>query len=175
MIPKVAAKTGRSPEVRRGLRAAGSRVGRRGAASAPPGVGDVDDGDDDPDQGDYPGASVVLRKHGRGRAETDPHRPEGQEDPRDARTGGRPAASARLRRMIAMLPGTVSGALPEPGVHPLVDLVADPLDQPLSDRDVVLAAKFAVRRRRGGDVVPGKLLHGDTIHLDCACVYELPG
>jgi hypothetical protein len=32
-----------------------------------------------------------------------------------------------------------------------------------------------VRRRRGGDVLPGKLLHGDTIHLDRGYVYALPG
>ena len=36
--------------------------------------------------------------------------------------------------------------LPEPGVHPVVDLRADPVDQALSDRIVIVAAEFVVRR-----------------------------
>jgi|CZKW01.1.fsa_nt_gi hypothetical protein len=70
-------------------------------------------------------------------------------------SAGRPAA----------LHGPVA-TLPKPGVHPLVDLVADPLDQALSNRAVVVAAKFAVRCRRGGDVFLGKPIHGEKIHLD---------
>jgi len=57
----------------------------------------------------------------------------------------------------------------DPGVHPLVDLQADLLDQARGDRGdhgVVLAAKFLVRCRRGGDVVTDMLIHADKIHLE---------
>src|SRR6266498_1823376 len=86
---------------------------------------------------------------------------------------------AAMCELVAALPGTVVGTLRQPGVHPFVDLRTDPLDQALGDRAVIVAAKFAVRRRRGSNVISGDLLHGDTIHLDhrlrpCPCGGGLP-
>jgi Phage integrase family len=59
----------------------------------------------------------------------------------------------------------------EPGIDSLVDLCANPIDQALCDRDVIVSAEFAVRCRRGSDVIMRSLLHGDTIHRKCQRVY----
>jgi hypothetical protein len=53
----------------------------------------------------------------------------------------------------------------EPGVYPLVDLCADPIDQAFCDRAVVVAAEFVMSRCCGSDVVPGCLIHSVTIRL----------
>ncbi len=58
--------------------------------------------------------------------------------------------------------------LGELGVHPLVDLQADPLDQPFGHSVRVVSAKITVRGKGGGDVRTRSLLHADTLHRDQA-------
>src|ERR1035441_8141366 len=95
----------------------------------------------------------------------------GQEEGRDAgntradrNAGPVLAAFVLLRRVGGASGGSVPDA--EPGVHPLVDLLADPLDETLGYRAVIVAAKFVVRCRCGCDVLAGTLIHGEKIHLD---------
>ena len=49
--------------------------------------------------------------------------------------------------------GGYPGQLAEPGVHPLVDLGADPLDLALGHGTVVVPAEFGVHGRGGGNIV----------------------
>src|ERR1035438_8566588 len=60
-----------------------------GGASAPPSVGDVDNPDDDPDQDNYVSSAAIATENGAGRADTKPHRPEGENDRRPGRSGRR--------------------------------------------------------------------------------------
>jgi len=53
----------------------------------------------------------------------------------------------------------------EPGVYPLVDLRADPIDQAFCDRAVIIAAEFTMSCCCGSYVIPGRLIHSVTIHL----------
>ena len=83
---------------------------------------------------------------------------------------GRPAELKLAVPVAGRVPVSLHGpvaAMPESGIDPLIDLRADPLDQALGDRAVIIAAKFMMRCRRRGDVLTGKLVHGDKIHLDC--------
>ena len=51
----------------------------------------------------------------------------------------------------------------QPGVYLLVDLRADPFDQPLGQGAFVLMTQFAVRGRRRGDVLICPPIHVSTI------------
>src|ERR1019366_7160068 len=95
----------------------------------------------------------------------------GQEEGRDAgdtradRNAGPVLAAFVLLRRVGGASGG-SGPDAEPCVPPLVDLLADPLDETLGYRAVIVAAKFVVRCRCGCDVLAGTLIHGEKIHLD---------
>src|SRR5471030_121358 len=98
--------------------------------SAPPGVGDVDDPDDYPDQGNQhvraATALVAEAKDGPGCRNAEPHRPESEDDHRPGRAGrGTQLAAPVVVRGPLPLRGPVAAA-PQPGVDPLVDLLADP-------------------------------------------------
>ena len=59
--------------------------------------------------------------------------------------------------------GGLDAALLQPGVYLLVDLRADPFDQPLGQGAFVLMTQFAVRGRRRGDVLICLPIHASTI------------
>jgi hypothetical protein len=52
---------------------------------------------------------------------------------------------------------------PQAGVHPPVDLLADPLDKALGDGGLISRAKFGVSRHRGGDLLALVSVHRDTL------------
>src|SRR6202042_850913 len=110
-----------------GPAAAGSRTrGPRsecggGPGSAPPGVSDVNDRDDDPDQGDGGRVPAGL-KDGRRGPDPEPHGPEGQDDPRPGGAGRGPHLPPRVALGHPAPPRVPVVALAKPGVYPFVDL-----------------------------------------------------
>src|SRR5580700_1681387 len=80
------------------------------------------------------GAGQRMQRHCRG-ADTEPDRAQ-------AHGGVCPRAA-----------GGLDAALRQPGVYLLVDLRADPFDQPLGQGSFVLMTQFAMRGRRGSDVL----------------------
>jgi integrase len=122
------------------------------------GISHIDASDDDPYHYDHhvrvttwTTAGIGALQDNRGGGERHHHRTESYDNRHPGRT-----------RLVYQR----SAALRQPSVHALVDLRANPIDQTLRDRTIVVATKFAVRCRCGGDVVPGGLIHYITIHLD---------
>ena len=80
-------------------------------------------------------------------------------DPRGHHHGRKRARTARPR-------DPASRHAAHPGVHPLVDLGADSLDQALSHRAVVVPAKFGVRCRCRANLIPRRSLQANKLHRD---------
>ena len=60
----------------------------------------------------------------------------------------------------------LDATLRQPGVYLLVDLRADPFDQPLGQGALVFMAQFVMHRRRRGDVLMCPYIHIPTIGRD---------
>jgi hypothetical protein len=88
----------------------------------------------------------------------------------DSHANPRHLGPARRQRRHRRAGGRAGRA--EPSVDPFVDLRADPIDEALRDRAVIIAAKFAMCCRCGGDVIPSSLFHGITIHRKYRVVHQ---
>ena len=60
----------------------------------------------------------------------------------------------------------LDATLCQPGVYLLVDLRADPLDQPLGHRTVIRSAELGMNSRRYSDVLMCQVVHGAKIYRD---------
>ena len=119
------------------------------------GVGDVDHPDDDPDQRDehrlpasmfgpwsLPGWSTTAVAPMASAIEPRAR----NTDPTPIRPGAGAAAWLLRQRSLQLTE--------QPGVHPPVDLLADPLDEALGHGRVVARAEITMGRRRGPDFIP---------------------
>ena len=88
-------------------------------------------------------------QHRRRRPDAHAHRTEGQHHGAESHSPGHrittyPRPGRSLVRHLAV----------QPGVHSLVDFLADPLDETLGPGYDTAVAEIAVRRRRGPDFIP---------------------
>ena len=78
--------------------------------------------------------------------------------PTEPRPMARFAHADRLSWRAGWMPRCASGS------HLLVDLQADPLDQPFGHRAVIRLAELGMRARRRGNVLLCQLIHAATLH-----------
>src|SRR5215470_11040323 len=131
--------------------------------SASPEQRDVDEPDNEPDKDDDAPAAAGT-ENGRGRQDAHQHRPEPEDDrlPRNVGRWAHLAAGVASRGQLATRREPVA-VLRQPGIHPLVDLGADPLDEALRHGVVVSGPKLTMCGARSRDLLACLLVHADTI------------
>ena len=97
--------------------------------------------------GTVPVAGQGMQRH-RGGADTEPDRAQAHGDVRPCGPAG------------------LDATLRQPGVYLLVDLRADPFDQPLGQGTVVLVTQFAMHGRRRGDVLMCPHVHKSKVYRE---------
>jgi hypothetical protein len=120
---------------------------------------------DEIDRGDHePDASQCTRVVPTMAAGSDQGKRDSGNGAADHHSGPQSAALEPCRH-VRRLAATLRRAA-EASINPCGYLAVDLLQERVDGGLAVLRAKFVVRCRRSGDILPCELLHGDTIHLD---------